>query len=656
MVRASITCTLLLAACASTSAPRPKPAVPAVREGMWAIRGTRLFVRDVGPRDAPVLLVLHGGPGGNHRSLRPLEALAPAYRVVLYDQRGSGASDRLPVSLAAPQSLARLSLEQNIEDIEALRRRLGREKISLIGHSFGAALAVLYAAAHPERVERLVVYSGGPETLDLARRKKAAHNARLTAREKRELGQGMARLGAALKRGAPQDALDRVFTALAGVMFPSLYCKRPASASAESGRGGFWANQVVGKYVESFDYDTIAAGLRRVRAPTLLTWGRCEPSPLDRLANLLDFLPDARLVIFEKSGHNAMEEQEALFFRVLRAFLAGDPLPIKSYGPRAELPGAPFASARRRLVRWGDRLTRWLLDGRTDDLFALFSPQMKQALPLERLRTFQGGLALQLGHEQEVLDETHSVLPSMTIYRRLVRFAKLPTPMEVSWTLTGLDQARPTITGFHVREPARPAETERLAYRTRTALRLPFRGRWLVAWGGRTVARNYHARARDQRFAYDFLVAEGGATHRGDGKRNAQYHCFGRPILAAGAGTVVAAQDGLDDRTPGVVLETDPLGNHVIIDHGNGERSFYCHLKRGSVAVKPGQRVEAGARLGACGNSGRSSEPHLHFHLQDSPTPLSGAGIPAQFQRYRSAGALVERGEPVQGEVVEPLE
>jgi murein DD-endopeptidase MepM/ murein hydrolase activator NlpD len=97
-----------------------------------------------------------------------------------------------------------------------------------------------------------------------------------------------------------------------------------------------------------------------------------------------------------------------------------------------------------------------------------------------------------------------------------------------------------------------------------------------------------------------------------------------------------------------------PLGNYVVIDHQNGEYSFLAHLKQGSVAVQVGVRVEPGDLLGLCGNSGNSSEPHLHYHLQNAPGFPGGQGLPAQFQSYTADGVMVERGEPVRGQVVAP--
>lgn len=207
--------------------------------------------------------------------------------------------------------------------------------------------------------------------------------------------------------------------------------------------------------------------------------------------------------------------------------------------------------------------------------------------------------------------------------------------------------------------PAQPfptaAASANLAYRTKTALRLPFDDEWYVLWGGRSVAQNYHAEAPDQRFAYDLVIVRQATTHTGDGTRNTDYFCYGKPVLAPGAGTVVSVVDRFPDNRPGTTNPADHAGgNHVILDHGNGEFSVLCHLQPGSLAVTPGQTVRAGDRIGLTGNSGHSSEPHLHYHLQTTGTFFKGAGLPVQFVDYRAADAPVPRGEPVQGQFIRP--
>ncbi len=91
------------------------------------------------------------------------------------------------------------------------------------------------------------------------------------------------------------------------------------------------------------------------------------------------------------------------------------------------------------------------------------------------------------------------------------------------------------------------------------------------------------------------------------------------------------------------------LGNHVGIEVAPGEFLFVGHLQPGTVTVAVGDRVAAGQLLGRVGNSGNSSEPHVHLHLQDTPRSWFGEGIPFHFHGYRHAGRLVERGMPEGG-------
>lgn len=192
----------------------------------------------------------------------------------------------------------------------------------------------------------------------------------------------------------------------------------------------------------------------------------------------------------------------------------------------------------------------------------------------------------------------------------------------------------------------RPAPSQFLDYQTRTFLVLPFKGEWYVFWGGRSVGENYHAVTCDQRFAYDFVVLRESRSCAGRGNNNADYFCFGQTIFAPGDGAVVEANDGVADNVPGEMNRKCVPGNHVVIDHGNSEFSFLAHLKNGTVRVQREQNVRAGDPIGECGNSGNSSEPHLHYHLQNTAILFKGEGLPVLFHDYVVDGRLVERGEP----------
>ena len=148
-----------------------------------------------------------------------------------------------------------------------------------------------------------------------------------------------------------------------------------------------------------------------------------------------------------------------------------------------------------------------------------------------------------------------------------------------------------------------------------------------------------------QRFAIDYVkVAEDYKTFSGDQSKNASYYAYGQDALAVGAGVVVAVKDGIPENIPGVnsravtiTLETVG-GNHVIVDLGDGRYAFYAHLQPGSLRVKLGDRVRAGQVLGLVGNSGNSTEPHLHFHLSDGITPLGSEGVPYLQEAFELVG------------------
>jgi peptidase M23-like protein len=201
----------------------------------------------------------------------------------------------------------------------------------------------------------------------------------------------------------------------------------------------------------------------------------------------------------------------------------------------------------------------------------------------------------------------------------------------------------------------RPAPSEFIGYQTQTGLRLPFAGEWYVYWGGRSLAQNRHAVARDQRFAYDFLILAPrcrGQSYRGTGESNTDYYCFGQSIYAPADGLVVKTENEVPDNTPGEMNPKAALGNYVTLDHGSEEFSFFAHFRQGTVAVRGGDRVRSGQLLAQCGNSGNSSEPHLHYHLQNTPVPFQGDGLPAFFVEYVADGKPMARGEPAARQTV----
>ena len=189
------------------------------------------------------------------------------------------------------------------------------------------------------------------------------------------------------------------------------------------------------------------------------------------------------------------------------------------------------------------------------------------------------------------------------------------------------------------------------AERDQVTVSAPVRGRWVAVNGPGSKVPSHGVRSYGQAYAVDVLHPSpaGAPTRLGWGLRTkppSSYPTFGEPVLAVSDGTVVTATDWQRDHrsrhtwptiawmmlVEGLFRELGGarwiLGNHVVIDHGDGVWSAYAHLRRGSVTVAPGDRVTAGDRLAEVGNTGNTSEPHLHFQLMDRPHPTGAAGLP----------------------------
>jgi murein DD-endopeptidase len=148
-----------------------------------------------------------------------------------------------------------------------------------------------------------------------------------------------------------------------------------------------------------------------------------------------------------------------------------------------------------------------------------------------------------------------------------------------------------------------------------------------------------------QRFAIDFVqLFPDGKTFSGDEKDNKSYRCYGAEALAVADAVVVATKDGIIENIPGITSRAVPItletvgGNHVILDLGGGRFAFYAHLQPGSLRVKAGDRVRRGQVLGLVGNSGNSTEPHLHFHISNSNSPLASEGLPYALPAFEVQG------------------
>lgn len=130
----------------------------------------------------------------------------------------------------------------------------------------------------------------------------------------------------------------------------------------------------------------------------------------------------------------------------------------------------------------------------------------------------------------------------------------------------------------------------------------------------------------------------------GDQGDNADYFTYDQPVLAVADGEVAVVSDGLQDMTPNVLQDDLPLkdygGNYIVLKISEGVYAFYAHLKPGSMKVDVGDTVHLGDEIARTGNSGNTSEAHLHFHLMDGLAPLTSGNLPFEITAFSMVGAV----------------
>ena len=335
----------------------------------------------------------------------------------------------------------------------------------------------------------------------------------------------------------------------------------------------------------------------------------------------------------------------ALFLSIALSAAAQEPA-----DPSGDLPAV---APREDTLAVGRAFTRLFIDGKIDALWANLTPAARANFgSKEGLKSFRAKTLGDFGDEVRLLSESRQTQGRLTAYVRTSLTTRYARGMELKFVYD--DDA--SVSAVTVAPATKAAPTVYLGRKTHTRLRLPFDGAWSVLWGGSEWADNRHASVSDQRFAYDFLAMQRGSSFSGNGKANEQYYCFGRKVLSPADGTVLSVTNDVADNLPGYVSTLTLYGNNLVIDHGNGEYSLLAHLKRGSITVKRGSKVRAGDVVGLTGNSGTSTEPHLHYQLMDRADYLRAHGLPSQFQDYLSDGRPIERGEPTRNATVSPRE
>lgn len=310
---------------------------------------------------------------------------------------------------------------------------------------------------------------------------------------------------------------------------------------------------------------------------------------------------------------------------------ATSPTPIVAAAPRCvgADAGPPVATTREpSLEETKDEVVKRLNAGDATGLYAMFSSSMKGTFPPPVLAQLVEGVRSSKGTITSTMRTHDDGDP---------RFATYAAKAERGdWRLElHLDDAGQVI-GLAVTEPPPPQPPVK---DSTIPLVLPVRGKWIVAWASDATEHNPHTN-REQRRAADLVIGGADGKHfKTDGKKNDDYLAYGKEALAMADGTVTVVVDGIPENAPGVIDTFFAAGNMIIVEHAGSVYAVYAHLQPGKMRVKPGAKVKQGAVLGAVGNSGNTTEPHLHVHLQDAPTLEGGWGVNPVF-----ANVAVTRG------------
>jgi proline iminopeptidase len=325
--RITVTLSLLaaflpLGGCSTSVPTSASPDVYAVQERFVDARGVLIYTKTLG-RGAP-LVIVHGGPGASHDYYLPyLLPLARHHQLVFIDERGSGRSERL-------EDAKQYTVENMVEDVEAVRVALGLGKVDLLGHSYGGVLAQAYALKYQANLSHLVLCSTFHSTKamnDVFVRMKAAMSPELRARIDKAEAAGLFGHGKDYEKNRYTN--DYMVAAWGEGYFPYIYRRRPDPNHDPVAAGNMawdlyremWGSHgefVIDGNLASVEY---AERLKSLTVPTLITVGdhdECDPS-LSREMNAL--IPGSKLVVLPESGHMTFVDQPGRFMSAVDAFL-----------------------------------------------------------------------------------------------------------------------------------------------------------------------------------------------------------------------------------------------------------------------------------------------------------------------------------------------
>jgi proline iminopeptidase len=290
----------------------------------------------------PVIYV-HGGPAASSVAVEPIietfsSLIADGYDVYFYDQIGGGYSGRL-------DDIREYSLARHLEDLEAVRLKIGADKMILIGESWGGELVTYYLASHPERVEKCILVSPGPlypkewgdqEPCDARNTVSEEKQQGFTSLLKSHLirligGYLLLEVNPSAARNFIKDPEADAFTRrLFSFLLERMACEPSNMPEGQAIDFGAWAYIMTEEDMNTHDRD-LSDTLASIQVPTMILKGECDYCLWDVTYQYKTSIPGSTLVYFEDAGHMIYLDKPQIFMEVVRSFLLDEPLPIPVY-------------------------------------------------------------------------------------------------------------------------------------------------------------------------------------------------------------------------------------------------------------------------------------------------------------------------------------
>jgi len=277
------------------------------RQGLLSLDDARIFYEVMGTGDP--IIVVHGGPGLDHRYLQPgLNVLAQRNTLVYYDQRGTGRS-------SAELTPSTINLDAFVEDIDALRQALGYERVDVLGHSFGSLIAIAYALRHPESVRTLILMNPVEPGMRFQEEQEQLQTSRRTEEDSTQLATLTSSEGFAARDPATVSEVYRI-------LFRQTLRDRARideldlDLAETTAKNGQEVARLLGESMQPLDWWD---RLGEISAPTLVLQGRYDLTPRAMSQALANAIPLGRMVVLQ-SGHFPYLEDSDGLLSAIQAF------------------------------------------------------------------------------------------------------------------------------------------------------------------------------------------------------------------------------------------------------------------------------------------------------------------------------------------------